>query len=676
MEIKRDTFKARFRSLFGKSSGSIDVYQYKALCLDDSIRVLELEPAASAQAPIHCNLTEIKLTPDAQYEALSYVWGKDEFPEILNLPDGYLKITENLASALKGLRMTNRSRILWVDAVCINQSDDKEKGSQVARMANVYKSASGVIAWLGDESEDSPMDVEAIIGLSRIAKDLDLGAPVTGQRDILMAKLRDKISGPSALNQILEVGSIAERANFPLIYGNTWFTRMWIVQEALLATHLTLFRGSKSISWKDFEYVMILLHTRREAIRLSVPDVDSFLKHAWNLVEVRSHYHSASERKADERFDFAYYMSQLKRRDCKDARDRLFALRSLLPESSNLVITPDYEKSVVEVFTDLALQQLQHGHIEILYQAGLCRDLTSVFHGLRVLPMSVLRSAPVPSWVPDYRGDVTYVGWKPYFGDDSSFLPDATIEPACTPSPGNPQRLITQSTILDAVIAALPLQFVHDESIRENGPKLFFMLREVLKGLYASFLAEYDSRTYLNDEDPSSAFAHALMGGGTSEEYRKAFRSGVEDEVQPPIQVWQEYEKQCISEEGQLYQEMLLETRSTGPAKRVNGIRQEWYQNTKNSGAAWALTHYLKEVFRYHVFFMTKKGYIGLAPFGTKEDTDLIVFIDGLKVPVVLREVADANWKLVGPCYVHGMMDAEAVRKDERLGARGIFYLI
>jgi hypothetical protein len=104
---------------------------------------------------------------------------------------------------------------------------------------------------------------------------------------------------------------------------------------------------------------------------------------------------------------------------CKDDRDRLYALKSLLPENSDLVIMPDYEKKVVEVFTDLALQQLQHGQIEILYQAGLGRNLASAFHG--VLPYTFPISEPVPSWVPDYRKGISYVGWTPYFGDDFRF---------------------------------------------------------------------------------------------------------------------------------------------------------------------------------------------------------------------------------------------------------------
>jgi hypothetical protein len=121
---------------------------------------------------------------------------------------------------------------------------------------------------------------------------------------------------------------------------------------------------------------------------------------------------------------------------------------------------------------------------------------------------------------------------------------------------------------------------------------------------------------------------------------------------------------------------MRHEIESTATARRVNGIRQEWYETTTHGDKAWTLTHYLTVVFRYHGFFTTSKGYIGLAPVGTKKDRDVIVFIDGLKVPFVLRKVEGSDWNLVGPAYVHGMMDAEAARTNESLGARMTFHII
>jgi hypothetical protein len=110
------------------------------------IRILELLPASPDNTQIHGNLTVAKLSDNPSYEALSYVWGDQVFPEKLNLlPTGHLEITRNLAIALQQLRDQHRPRKLWVDVVCINQADKAERGSQVMLMAKIYRSATCVL---------------------------------------------------------------------------------------------------------------------------------------------------------------------------------------------------------------------------------------------------------------------------------------------------------------------------------------------------------------------------------------------------------------------------------------------------------------------------------------------------------------------------------------------------
>jgi len=85
-------------------------------------KILELLPAASPDpASIYCNLSTAKLSDQPAYEAVSYAWGEPVYSERIYLPTGHLAITSNLAAALRQLRHKDRSRKLWVDAVCINQ---------------------------------------------------------------------------------------------------------------------------------------------------------------------------------------------------------------------------------------------------------------------------------------------------------------------------------------------------------------------------------------------------------------------------------------------------------------------------------------------------------------------------------------------------------------------------
>jgi hypothetical protein len=88
-----------------------------------------------------------------QFESISYVWGEPIFSETLRAPEGIVKITNSLATALKQFRLESETRYLWADAVCINQTNNDEKGHQVGQMGLIYKTATRVLAWLGEGTE-------------------------------------------------------------------------------------------------------------------------------------------------------------------------------------------------------------------------------------------------------------------------------------------------------------------------------------------------------------------------------------------------------------------------------------------------------------------------------------------------------------------------------------------
>ncbi len=66
-----------------------------------------------------------------------------------------LYITRNLAEALPYLRYKGKPRVLWIDAICVNQTNLEERSRQVTRMVNIYSKAARVIVWLGFESENT-----------------------------------------------------------------------------------------------------------------------------------------------------------------------------------------------------------------------------------------------------------------------------------------------------------------------------------------------------------------------------------------------------------------------------------------------------------------------------------------------------------------------------------------
>jgi hypothetical protein len=139
---------------------------YSPLSRPHSIRLLLLLPREEDLNNVRCKLFEYPLRnwdgPSHPYEALSYVWGSEDKPCSILVNDRKLSITQNLYTLLLHLQVHDCLRTIWVDAICINQTDEKEKESQISFMAEIYAKASRVLVWLGEEEDNSDEAIEAI----------------------------------------------------------------------------------------------------------------------------------------------------------------------------------------------------------------------------------------------------------------------------------------------------------------------------------------------------------------------------------------------------------------------------------------------------------------------------------------------------------------------------------
>ncbi|RYP29122.1 hypothetical protein DL767_006892 [Monosporascus sp. MG133] len=164
-----------------------DAYCYSPLPKYGSIRLLRLMPHKDKEAPIQCQLFEYPLQEPGQgihlYEALSYVWGSEGNQQPIYIQSDNkgdnssaspstgnnrrFLVTANLHAALSHVRDRLLERVLWIDALCINQKDNDEKGRQVQYMAKIYANAIRVIVWLGEAASDSDQAFEA---LRKVAK--------------------------------------------------------------------------------------------------------------------------------------------------------------------------------------------------------------------------------------------------------------------------------------------------------------------------------------------------------------------------------------------------------------------------------------------------------------------------------------------------------------------------
>jgi hypothetical protein len=171
----------------------------------DSTRLLRLMPNKDETAVIKCQLFDYTLESGKQthlYEALSYVWGDTNKTVPIFIDEHSFNVTENLHKALLRLRNHSIERIIWVDAVCINQADNQEKEHQIQRMAKIYGQANRVIVWLGE-----------------IAESIDRGL-----EEILIAA--GKMSTNSSDNETVQQAILA-------LLQRPWFRRIWVREQTL-----------------------------------------------------------------------------------------------------------------------------------------------------------------------------------------------------------------------------------------------------------------------------------------------------------------------------------------------------------------------------------------------------------------------------------------------------------
>ncbi|KAK3948649.1 heterokaryon incompatibility protein-domain-containing protein [Pseudoneurospora amorphoporcata] len=183
------------------------------------IRLLQLLPSEDEDAAIHCRLFPATLDSKGTrpYEALSYVWGSEDKPCSISINGCDLAVGKNLYVAMLHLRDHFIERTIWIDAICINQGDNEEKGHQVQSMAKIYAKASRVIVWLGEEAAGSDQALEEI----RIAAELSI-------------RRLDDNTGILTLLQ------------------RPWFQRIWVLQEVAAARHILIKCGSTEVDGSAF----------------------------------------------------------------------------------------------------------------------------------------------------------------------------------------------------------------------------------------------------------------------------------------------------------------------------------------------------------------------------------------------------------------------------------------
>jgi Heterokaryon incompatibility protein (HET) len=366
-------------------------------------RLVTLQPGLTHELT-RCTLSTVSLSAvHDEYEALSYVWGYPLIRENIELDAVEFQVTTNLHAALRHLRWVTRPRSLWIDAVCINQTNPAERSKQVSLMTEIYKHAKQVIVWLGESSHDS---LRAMYFLDIIAQkpsqEFLSENPIDGNNPLAVFNRTGIGVQPLRMAEKPPQDEFLVEAAMNLL-KRPWFQRGWVFQEVVLASKALVYCGQRSISWDDLSLAV------RRITEIGATDIR--VKQLSRLKEApeRSVLEVTELREIREyglcRITLLYLLQRGIEREVTDPRDRIYAVLGLTSESLDNFPPPDYTQSVSEVYRNTVLYLIRHtGKLDVLNQV-----------------LEPKQEPGEPSWVPNWNKDFMYSWLRSSPGEEDLF---------------------------------------------------------------------------------------------------------------------------------------------------------------------------------------------------------------------------------------------------------------
>jgi hypothetical protein len=673
-----------------------DSCQYQYLSLEESkcIRLLVLCPSPSPNDDLKGFLRHVKLDISPPFEALSYVWGQkdkdgdentkgggedtkdggenaeDDLPITITISPGYLDVTENLNDALRALRFERKERILWVDALCINQNDKEEKSVQVAMMGEIYQKAHSVVVWLGkDKDGDSLMGFESAGRLFQIGRKfglVSLEPPRTADKLEVESDLKTTFQNHQSEIQLASQDIYVE-ALLSLL-KSPWFTRIWTIQEIALSKAAVVQSGRRHVPWDTLATAIFILNfgisfrdssgedllvpgNYRAPVATAYLCVRARLNDVGRVqMEARASTEQASALRVLPYFVMVDQANKGESRDCTDDRDRLYALLSLWPKQTRPETKPDftpkYTLSAEEVYTDFARCALRAGALEILDFAGLWfrKPLQQSSASTRA---SLNSNLDLPSWAPEFRlsqmgfvqefrnrtGQHPDMPWvcvesRDLFGTRKLFLDD------CIRLPIEGRRICMKGAIVDKVVEA---RFgVRSRSITVD-PLMAWLPRCALMCTEYAVSGRYQP----TGEPINNAFARTIAADG-------------------PLNINDNSGANNIYNLSYINQSDFEDLLHRFTIQSISGRLDNKMEEIMAYGMA------LRHIFLLCAFFVTENALMGLGPHNTMAG-DVVVHFNGMRWPFLLRPVPGTDdFQLVGQCYLHGYMRGENEFPGER----------
>jgi Heterokaryon incompatibility protein (HET) len=384
------------------------------------IRLLRIH-RRTAQQPfrLRCEFVFVSVDAVPPYEAISHAWGsRSTFKDIVLNDVHRSPVPSRVHRLLRHRRSFVSSKLIWIDAICIDQNNSREREKQVQMMGEIFSKASRVLAWLASP-EEAPKS----------------GLLVQSSRDV---RLGLEHGLPSQLfTYILRRDHLVVLRDF---FSNPWFSRVWMVQEVALPPKVQVICGSTCIDWSGIDAMAqiageVPVGSAMEDVLHTTVDAQ-LMRRSRNIsnVGIISHLRDRigfdRERKTSGEHPFVNVLDSLplnmpqgdrksrlrwinaavqgyvsleelmmgtREFDSTDERDKVFAVLGMVlnPPMAAHLPRPDYHSHFSEIYRKTAESVFRSSAVPafILVLAGV---------GLRRFQELTANSVP-PCWVPDLR---------------------------------------------------------------------------------------------------------------------------------------------------------------------------------------------------------------------------------------------------------------------------------
>ncbi len=653
------------------------------------IRLLQLQPAKEPGLPLcgilrHVSLASLPNQSLLKYETISYVWGKPEFNKSMIVADQALLITSRVEHILTMLRYKSEPRILWIDSICIDQSNMPERSQQILLMRKVYSQGQRNIAYLTsfNPSWYTPQDIQ---------KGMEVMKKISARDNATLASFRKENelfieryllwdgseSGLDENNSDLVLDDNASHALFSFLSSSDIWGRIWIVQEMVLATKVTLMCEDTELDWdiissflRDEPYfdafhihddVRFLKSIGKNAFQSMFSSV-KFFQDQRKVTRQALTAQSQDEGKGSDLLDVLARFRDMK---STDPRDKVYGLLGLVLMPHHVEI--DYSKSIVQVYKQTTLSIIECSrHLDIICQSPF-ESNDPERYGKDIDQW--------PSWVPNFALGQRHSKSILFAQRDIFNTGLKTLDTPCTVTGEQNDILVLKGVILDRVGQVLKLSQQEIKSTWSMG-SICGSAKHILSLHFGTNgFEDMQHQPYLPivaTKAPRVEPAETLI--------RAYWRTLARDCAAPPNM--RRLHKSEIETLDAVNTEELARGRDlqtllgvTDEYSGQSGFRfdpRDHRPNVSGSSSASRLTSVPHSLDDY-LFNVSDNGlFMMVRPYA--EEGDIIVALDGGKVPMILREqgsdLIDDNlgnrYRIVGPAYVHGFMDGEA---DEAVAA-------